>query len=139
VSPWLHYLPLSKALSPPEERLRRPECNSEVQQRRRRVVMLRAARRVRDHQARLVPCLSLGPESPLEFEPTLESVNADFGKRQGRIGCRRLVSRPSTRPATRCRCQAIRASRASRSTSDQARPNISPRRSPRTSISTHAA
>jgi hypothetical protein len=44
----------------------------------------------RDHQTRLVPSLSLGPESPLEFEPTLQSANADFRKRQGPIGCRRL-------------------------------------------------
>ena len=50
----------------------------------------RLAKFGRDHQTRLVPCLSLGPESPLEFEPTLQSANADFGKRQGRIGCRRL-------------------------------------------------
>jgi hypothetical protein len=44
----------------------------------------------RDHQIRLVPCLSLGPESSLELEPTLQSANANFGKRQSRIGCRRL-------------------------------------------------
>jgi hypothetical protein len=44
----------------------------------------------RDHQTRLVPSLSLGPESPLEFEPNLQSANADFRNRQGRIGCRRL-------------------------------------------------
>jgi hypothetical protein len=50
----------------------------------------RLAKFGRDHQTRLVPSLSLGSESPLEFEPTLQSANADFGKRQGRIGCRRL-------------------------------------------------
>jgi hypothetical protein len=44
----------------------------------------RLAKFGRDHQTRLVPCHSPGPESSLEFEPTLQSANSDFGKRQGR-------------------------------------------------------
>jgi hypothetical protein len=46
------------------------------------------------------------------------------------------VFRRSSWPATRCSCQTIKASRAPRSTSEQARPSISPRRSLRTSIGT---
>jgi hypothetical protein len=53
------------------------------------------------------------------------------------LGVRVLLAPP--KPKAPCSCQAIEASRAARSTSDQARPSISPRRSPRTSISTYAA